>query len=196
MSEKKLDPLARFFFCATLVTMLVQNVWGQVAAPPPVNPALPSSTAAPEQKPKPRPPTPQDVAQLKAAEDWPGSILWWVAIVGNFVYAGFVKGPIGDDMLAANTSGRWAKITDDVGGSADTMVQFAPSMPRPLAQALIEQARLNEVYWTGNAPAPELDRKVAAYGDYDMQGYNAANRGDFDAAIAAWKKAAAIDSAT
>jgi hypothetical protein len=73
------------------------------------------------------------------------------------------------------------------------MVEVVPGMPLPVAQAIVEQAQRGELYWTGDARGAELDKKVAAYGDYDMQGYTAAEEGDFDAAIAAWTKAAAID---
>jgi hypothetical protein len=192
MSEKKSGPLVRFVFCAILTTTLVQSVSGQVAAPPPATSALPSSAAAPEQNPKPRPPTQQDVAQLKAEADLPGSILTSVAIVGNFAYAVFMTGNFSSNMLATNISGKWTFITDDV-SSADEMVQFVPSMPRPVARALYEQALRDEVYWTGNARGGEWANKVVAYFDYDEQGQTAAGEGDFDAAIAAWKKAAAID---
>ena len=150
------------------------------------------SAVAPEQKPKPRPPTQQDVAQLKAEEDSPGSILTSVAIVGNFGYAVFMTGNFSSSMLATNTSGRWSFITDDA-ASADEMVQFVPSMPLPVARALYEQALRDEVYWTGNARGGEWADRVVAYFDYDEQGLTAAMDGDFDAAIAAWKKAAAID---
>ena len=191
MLEKKFGPLARFIFCAILTT-LVQSVSGQVAAPPAANSIAPSSAVAPEQKPKPRPPTQQDVAQLKAEEDSPGSILTSVAIVGNFGYAVFMTGNFSSSMLATNTSGRWSFITDDA-ASADEMVQFVPSMPLPVARALYEQALRDEVYWTGNARGGEWADRVVAYFDYDEQGLTAAMDGDFDAAIAAWKKAAAID---
>ena len=196
MSEKKFGLLARLVFYAILMT-LVQSVLGQVAAPPPANSAMPSSAAAPEQTTKPRAPTRQDVAQLKAALDSPGSILEWVAIVGNFAYAGFILAPTGNtgsSMLATNASGKWEYITDDGGAfSAGEMVETVPGVPLPVAEALADQALRDEVYWTPNARAAEGDKKVKAYFDYDEEGYTAAMKGDFDAAIAAWTKAATID---
>jgi hypothetical protein len=197
MSEKKSGLLARFVFCAILAAALDQSVPAQVAASPPANPAAPSSTASPEQESEPRPPTQQDVAQLKAVEDSPGSVLGWVAIVGNFAYAGFILAPTGNtgsSMLATNTSGKWEYITDDGGAfSPGEMVDTVPSMPLPVAQALAEQALRDEVYWTANARGPKWDKKVQTYFDYNTQGYEAANQGDFDAAITAWTEAAAID---
>jgi hypothetical protein len=193
MADRKFGPLARFVVCAILTTTLVQSVSGQVAAPPP----SPSATAAHEQTPEPRAPTQQDVAQLQAARDSPGSVLEWVAIVENFAYAGFVLAPTGNtgsSMLATNASGKWEYITDDGGAfSPGEMVEAVPSMPLPVAQALVEQALVDEVYWTGNASGPEWDKKVKEYFVYNTQGYEAANQGDFDTAIAAWKKAATID---
>jgi hypothetical protein len=196
MSEKKFGLLARFVFYAVLAMTFVQSILGQVAAPPAIS-ATPLSAAAPEHTPKPRAPTRQDVAQLKAALDLPGSVLEWVAIVGNFAYAGFVLAPTGNtgsSMLATDASGKWEYITDDGGAfSAGDMVDVVPGMPLPVAQALVEQALRDEVYRTANARGPEWDKKVEAYFDHDGEGYTAAMEGDFDAAIATWTKAAAID---
>ncbi len=196
MSEKKLGPLVVIVFGVLLTTLPVQNVFGQAAAQPPAKSAssVPSSTAT--QTPKPRPPTRKDVAELKAAMDWPGSTLSSVAIVGHYAEAGFFSGNIGDSMIASNESGKWEKIDDAGAGSfnAEGIVEELPEIPVPVAEALAAQAALSQVYWSENAQeAATQDKNTVAYYEYWDQGDEAARQGDFDAVIAAWTKAAALD---
>jgi len=197
MLKRKLGPLVGPVLSAITPALLAGGMLGQ--SKPPLPPQSKSSThaATAEQGTTPRPPTPEDVAQLKAAMYRPGSVLEWVAIVGNFAYTGIILAPTGNTasgMLATNASGKWEYITDDPGFfSAEEMVETVPSMPLPVAKALVKQALRDEVYWTENARGPEWDKKVQTYFDYNTQGDEAAKQGDFDAAIAAWTKAAAID---
>ncbi len=83
MSQKKFGPLVILAFEIAAIALLVPATWGQATAPPPPHFTSLASTAIQEQTPKPRPPTRKDVAELKAAMDLPGSVLDWVAIVGN-----------------------------------------------------------------------------------------------------------------
>lgn len=197
MLDRRFVTLVSFALSAILPALLVGALSGQ--AKPPLPQASVSSThaATDEHTATPRPPTRQDVAQLKAAMYSPGSVLEWVAIVGNFAYAGVILAPTGNTasgMLATNTSGKWVYIDDDPGSfSAEDMVDIVPSMPLPVARALLEQALRDQVYWTAKARGPAWDKKVQTYFDYNTQGYEAGNRGDFDTAIAAWTKAAAMD---
>ncbi len=127
--------------------------------------------------------------------DWPGSTLLELAIVGRFAYAGFTGGYVGGSMLATNESGKWEKIIDDPGAfSPGEMVEAAPQIPLPVAEALQKQALLSKVYWSETAEeATARDKNMVAYYDYQEQGDEAAKQGDFDAAIAAWEKAAVLD---
>jgi len=195
MCEKKLSQLLMLVFEVAVTGVLVPAVWGQATAPsPPRHSASSASATTQEQIPKPRPPTRKDVAELKAAMDLPGSVLDWVAIVGNYAKAGSSHGDVGMSMLAVYESGKWQKIIDDPGDfSPMEMVDAVPGMPVPVAEAIQKQALQGQVYWLGKAHQAELDKKVQAYGAYESQGIDAVDDGDFDAAIAAWTKAAAVD---
>ena len=73
------------------------------------------------------------------------------------------------------------------------MVDAVPDMPVPVAEAIQEQVLLNQVYWSGKAQQAEFEKKVDAYDSYESQGEDDAFHGDFDAAVAAWTRAAAVD---
>ncbi|MFZ0313102.1 MAG: hypothetical protein WAL85_10390 [Candidatus Korobacteraceae bacterium] len=194
MSEKKLGPLRILAFEIAAMVFLLSATWGQAATPPPAHSTSSASKVMQEQTPKPRPPTRKDVAELKAAMNWPGSVLDFVAIVGNYAKAGGSHGHIGDSMLAVYTSGKWQYVIDDGGDfSPMEMVDAVPDMPVPVALAIQKQALQGQVYWLGKVQQAELDKKVQAYGTYESQGDDAVHDGNFDAAIAAWTEAASVD---
>ena len=194
MPRKKFGAIVILVLSAVTMALLAPSVSGQATAPPSSTSSNSTSASAPT--PKPRAPTREDVAELKAAMHWPGSTLTTVAIVGSYAEVGAVDGYVGDCILASNKSGKWVQIGDAGGGcfSDADMVEAVPGMPSPVAEAIGEQAFLNEVYWSENAQeAAVRDKNMVAYYDYREQGDEAARRGDFDAAIAAWTKAAALD---
>ena len=193
MSSKKFGPLVILFLVIAMTSVLDQSLVGQATLPA-TSSTAPALTAAATGIQEPRPPTHKDVAELEAAMKFPGSSLSFVAIVGNYAYAGAHACNVGSTILAMDKSGKWTYIIDDAGAfSAADMVEIVPDMPLPVAQALEKQAQLSEVYWPGNAREDEWKSNIDVYDSWRCQGDEAAEQGDFAAAIAAWTKGQAID---
>jgi len=194
MSRKKFGAIVILVLSAVTMALLAPSVSGQATAPPP-NSTSSGSTTTPA--PKPRAPTNKDLAELKAAMNWPGSTLIGVAIVANFAEACFMKSPENKSMLATITSGKWEKI-HETGGcyTAEDIVQAVPSIPPPIAEELEVHATLSRVDWyKGDRAAAESSDnfRIRTFSHYQMEGNVAAMRGDFDGAIEAWTKAQALD---
>jgi len=192
MFERKSPALVVFVLAAIPMTLLVPGACGQAAVPP--APTGRDSTQASPQTPRPRPPTHKDVAELKAVMNWPDSILTGVGIVGHFAEASFLKASESNSMLATNRTGAWVKINQTEGCyTDDDIVRALPGISSSEAVDLSAQASLSRVRWAkGHEPRESMDN-VTLYNNYQTQGNAAALHGDFDLAIVAWTRAAALD---
>lgn len=193
MLRKNLGTLVITVFSALVMSLPVQNVFGQATTRPPADST--SSTAT--QTPKPRPPTSKDVAEIKAAfgDHLAGSPLNFVVVVGNYTYAAAsVCHTTNSTLLASYESGKWMYLIGDAGSyTAPEMVKIVPEMPLAVAKELQKQAWPGRVYWPGNNQEDQWEKNAQVYDKYRCDGDDAGAQGDFDEAIAAWTKAATID---
>ncbi len=142
MSKKSLCQLA-LLVSAFLMSLPMQNVFGQATTRPPADSTSPATSSTATQTPKPRPPTHKDVTEIKAAtNNLPGSPLNFVAIVGNYAYAAAENCHMTNStLLAIYESGKWMYLIGDAGSyTADEMVKIAPEMPLAAAKELEKQA--------------------------------------------------------
>jgi hypothetical protein len=205
MCQKKSTSLLVFIATAVLLALSVPGAFGQTAVPS----ASTSHdlTQAASQTPKPRAerfglpdpptartPTHKEVAGLEAAMAWPGSILTGAAIMGNLAEASFLKDSNWSSMLATNSTGTWVKINQTDGCyTTDEIVQALQTISSCEAEEISVKNTLSRARWAEANTSRESTANVAQFNEYQQQGDVAASNGDFDAAIAAWTKAEALD---
>lgn len=196
MLRKNFGTLVITVFSVLVMSLPVPNVFGQATTRPPADSTSPATSSTATQTPKPRPPTHKDVAEIKAAmNNLPGSPLNFVAIVGNYAYAAAGNCHMTNStLLAIYESGKWMYLIGDAGSyTAGAMVRIVPEMPLAVAKELQKQAWPGRVYWPGNARENQWEKNADVYDRYRCEAEDAIGRDDFDAAIAAWTKAATID---